>query len=177
MNYKFFLFNINSLIFLYILSTSFLLVNKIFFLCLIFFTIINLKDIFYRIVILDKIKLLKFFLILFISFIEMNKLHSNYSLLLFIGVFKNHSRINLSYLKYNLKKHNINENYNFILINKLSHSLFYDKNKVIISPEFSGVITDTKIPIHVLSKYLNLSNKNIKDLNINDIEILKILNY
>ncbi len=107
----------------------------------------------------------------------MNKLHSNYSLLLFIGVFKNHSRINLSYLKYNLKKHNINENYNFILINKLSHSLFYDKNKVIISPEFSGVITDTKIPIHVLSKYLNLSNKNIKDLNINDIEILKILNY
>ncbi len=177
MNYKFFLLNINSLIFIYILTTGFLFFNKIFFLSLIFFTIINLKDILYKIVILDKVKILKFLLIILISIIEFNKFNTNYSLLLFIIIFKNHSRINLSYLKYNLKKYKIEENYSFILINKLNYSVFYKKNKVIISPEFSGVISDIKIPINILSTYLNLSNKKIKELNFKDIEILKILNY
>lgn len=180
MNYKKLLFNVNFYILSIIVISGIFIQNNIFYLCILFFIVINVKDYLSKIISFDVKNLLFLFLTTIINSIELFHFNTNYSLLILLFIFRKHERNNFAYLNYYMNKINIDNNsFDFIFSKgNLNHKLYFNNYILLISPCFSGLVFNgQQYNLDSLNNYIKLSGKNLSMLTTKDFELISILDY
>lgn len=180
MNYKKLLLNINFYILSIISISGILIQNNIFYLCVLFFIVINIKDYFSKIISFNFNDSLMFTLTTIINSIEIFHFNTNYSLLILLFIFKKHEKNNFAYLNYYMNKINIeDDSFDFIFSKgNLNHKLYFNNYILLISPCFSGLVFNgQQYNLDSLNNYVNLSGKNLSTLTTKDFELISVLDY
>lgn len=180
MNYKKLLLNINFYILSIISISGILIQNNIFYLCILFFILINIKDYFSKIISFNFNDSLMFILTTIINSIEIFHFNTNYSLLILLFIFKKHEKNNFAYLNYYMNKINIeDDSFDFIFSKgNLNHKLYFNDYILLISPCFSGLVFNgQQYNLDILNNYVNLSGKKLSALTTKDFELISVLDY